>query len=316
MNHDMNSTEDVRRPSLAVCVVTRARAAGLTRALEGIAKQRMSSDECAEIRIIVVDNDSNLSAQAVCDRLRPNYQWKLDYAVEPITGIPCARNRAIEMAILTADLMVFLDDDEVPTGAWLSELVRVWREYSADVVLGPVGHYFPEPVPRWIERGSFFERQPQPTGTICTVGWSGNVLMSTQMLRESGLRFDENYRLTGGTDVMFFRRVYQAGYRMIWADEALATEWIPKYRATLRWLATRNFRIGALDARNLGLWFRLRASIMGLVRIIVGTGCAIVLFPVGKHHSAKAIRWASYGLGLLYGSAGKRFDEYRTVRDV
>jgi hypothetical protein len=68
------------------------------------------------------------------------------------------------------------------------------------------------------------------------------------MLRHSGVRFDETYRFSGGSDTVFFMCVHHAGYLMIWADEALATEWIPKSRATLKWLAMRPFRNGGTKA--------------------------------------------------------------------
>lgn len=316
--YSMVNNDELETPRVAVCVLTRKREAGLTRALEGIAKQRVPSRDSSQIRVIVVDNDANRSGQQVCDRLRSAYPWPLEYAVEPIAGIPCARNRAVEIAVVADDLMVFLDDDEVPSETWLAELLRVWREYSADVVFGRVGQYFPDPVPGWIQRGAFFERRPHPTGTICIVGASGNVLMSTQMLRQSGIRFDETYRFSGGSDFFFFRRVYQAGYRMIWADEALATEWIPKSRTTLKWLAMRHFADGTLFGlgRDLSIWRRLHATALGIARVAFGAGCAVVFLPFGRHRSVKAIRWACYGLGLMYGIAGRNVEQYREPRSV
>jgi glycosyltransferase involved in cell wall biosynthesis len=312
----MENNNELRPPRIAVCILTRMREAGLTRALEGIAKQRVPSRDFSRIRVIVVDNDPGGSGQPVCDRLRRTYPWSLVYAVEPIVGIPYARNRALEMAMTADDLIAFLDDDEVPSEKWLAELLRVRREYSADVVFGPVPPYFPAPVPRWIERGAFFERETHPTGTVCSVGATNNVLMSTRMLRESGIRFDESYRFSGGSDTFFFMRVHRAGYRMIWADEAFVTEWIPKSRATLKWLAMRHFRCGALRGREQSIWGRLRSAALGMARVGFGAGCAVVFFPFGRHRSAKAIRWASYGLGLLYGAAGKHFQEYREPRGV
>lgn len=312
----MVNSDEVRAPRIAICILTRMREAGLTRALEGTAKQRVPSRDFSQIRVVVVDNDPGGSGKAVCDRLRPTYPWSLEYAVEPMVGIPYARNRALEMAMVADDLLAFLDDDEVPSETWLAELLRVWREYSADVVFGPVAPYFVDPLPRWIEQGAFFERGPRLTGTLCTVGYSGNVLMSTHIVRQSGIRFDETYRFSGGSDLFFFERVYEAGYRMIWADEALATEWIPKSRTTLKWLAMRHFRDGALRGRNQSLWRRLRSAAEGAARVIFGTTCAAIFFPIGRHRSAKAIRWASYGLGLLYGVAGKHFQEYREPRSV
>lgn len=312
----MQTADSFKAPRISVCILTRMREAGLARALEGVAKQRVPSCDFAQIRVIVVDNDPGRSGQAVCDRLRSTYPWLLDFALEPIVGIPHARNRALEMALATDDLIAFLDDDEVPSERWLAELLRVRREYSADVVFGPVEPYFPEPVPRWIERGGFFDREVYPTGTVRSIGWTNNVLISTSILRRSGIRFDEAYRFSGGSDNVFFRRVYQEGYRMVWADEALAAEWIPRSRATLKWLAMRHFRNGVLEGRRGSRVRRLQATGIGVARIGFGAGCAVVFLPFGRHLSAKAIRWASYGLGLVYGAAGWHFDEYRAARGV
>ena len=252
------------------------REAGLTRALEGIAKQRVPSREFSRIRVIVVDNDPGRSGQPVCDRLRPTYPWPMEYAVEPIVGIPYARNRAVEMAMVADDLIAFLDDDEVPSEQWLAELLRVWREYSADAVFGPVQPFFPEPVPRWIEQGAFFERELHPTGTVRSVGATNNVLISTRILKQSGIRFDTTYRFSGGSDSALFQCVYQAGYRMIWADEALVTEWIPKSRTTLKWLAMRHFRNGANKSRKQSIRGRFRSAALGVARVVFGASCAAI----------------------------------------
>jgi hypothetical protein len=53
-----------------------------------------------------------------------------------------------------------------------------------------------------------------------------------------------------------------------------------------------------------------------MARFVLGACCTVVFSPFGRHRSVKAIRWASYGLGLVFGAAGLRFEEYRTVRSV
>jgi glycosyltransferase involved in cell wall biosynthesis len=286
------------------------------RTLEGIAKQRLSSTELATVRVIVVDNDPGGSGQQVCDRLRPAYPWPLDYIPEPIVGIPYARNCALKAAIPATDVIAFIDDDEVPSEEWLIHLLRVWREYSADVVFGPVSPYFPDPVPRWIERGAFFEREDRPNGASCSEGSTCNVMMSTRMLSESGIRFDETYPFSGGSDLFLFRRVHKAGYRMVWAENARAVEWIPASRATLKWLLMREFSCGAIVGRQHSIWRRFQSAANGMARAFAGAGCTLLLFPFGRHQSARAVCRASYGLGLLYGATGKQVEHYRIARGV
>jgi succinoglycan biosynthesis protein ExoM len=312
----MQSNHEIHTTRIAVCIPTRLRAAGLVRVLEGIGKQSLSSHDFATVRVIVVDNDPGASGQNVCDRLRPTYPWPLDYILEPKAGIPYARNRALDAAMPENDLLAFIDDDEVPSEKWLVHLLQVWRDYSADVVFGPVKPYFPDKVPRWIERGAFFERDAHPTGTVGAIGGTGNVLMSTRLLKQSGIRFDENYRFSGGSDYFFFLRVREAGYRMVWAEGADAVEWNPACRANLKWLLMRHFRNGALIGRQHSIWRRFQSSAIGMARIVGGIICALVFLPFGRHRSARALRWASYGLGLLYGVSGNHFEEYRMVSSV
>jgi hypothetical protein len=73
----MVNNNEFGTPRIAVCVLTRVREAGLTRALEGIAKQRVPSRDFSRIRVIIVDNDPSRSIQPVCDRIRPTYPWSL-----------------------------------------------------------------------------------------------------------------------------------------------------------------------------------------------------------------------------------------------
>lgn len=302
---------------IAVCLATRCRQAGLNRALVGIAKQTPIFRDVS-VRVIVVDNDEAGSAAVVCDRLRPEYPWPLEYVIEEKAGIAFARNRALEIG-QTDDFIVFLDDDEVPVENWIAELLSAQQQYGADVVFGPALPFFPEPVPQWIMEGHCFSKPRKKTGTACPTGSTQNVLFSTRILHETGLRFDEKFALSGSEDYDFFLRVSRAGYRLVCADEAVVTEWYPRTRANLGWFLKRHFRYGSTEISLRAVdSFPAQAleAVTALGRIIVGLTCSLMFFPLGKRHSINALRWASFGLGLLYGLSGKRFSEYRTVHTV
>ena len=128
---------------VAVCVITHQRPEGLTRlirALDALSFQK----EPPNLQIIVVDNDSTGSALGVCERLRDDVQWPVEYTREPRRGIPQARNKAVQCAVNQAEFLAFIDDDEVPDMSWLDELLRVQRTHDADVVAGPVVPHFME----------------------------------------------------------------------------------------------------------------------------------------------------------------------------
>lgn len=310
---------------VAACIVTYRRPGGLERALEGLARLRFESVERPDLRAIVVDNDPGGSAAAVCERLAPGLELPLVYEAEPRRGISQARNRAVACAAaLGAGFLAFLDDDEVPEPSWLDEMLRVQREYAADVVGGPVLPHFPEPVPAWVVRGRFFEqpfeRPRYPTGTPLKLTAAGNVLVRTKMFEEMGERFDEELGLTGGEDTLFFARACEAGYRLVWADEAVVHEWTPPSRANAGWLLRRAYRLG--NTRSL---YERRAGSGPVVRAVrIAKGCGrlvqglLVLTPaalispfVGRQAVMKSLVLVCRGAGMLAGVFGVRHEEYR-----
>jgi hypothetical protein len=218
-----------------------------------------------------------------------------------------------------AQWICFIDDDEVPERAWLDELLNIQRLYAADVVGGTVVPYFPERVPEWVRRGRFLEYRRHPTGRRLPYVFTNNVLFRAQLLGESRLRFDIRWALTGGEDRHFFQQIGMRGYRIVWADEAVVTEWVPARRATARWILQRGYRYGnttscvELDLRP-GVWMRLRLLAMGGYRILKGCFLLPFTWPFGWHHAVTYLRHICYGVGLLSGWLGMHYAEYRAVR--
>jgi succinoglycan biosynthesis protein ExoM len=302
---------------VAICVITYKRPQGLARLLDGLDKLIFDGDE-PNIEVVAVDNDAERSGAEVCGQRKPSYRWKLTYHVEPQRGIPFARNTAVNQAAPNADFIAFIDDDELPEPNWLNELLRVQREYDADVVAGPVVSRFEGDIAPWIGKGRFFERRRHPTGQILDRAYTGNVLFRTEMLRTLPTLFDERMALTGGSDTHFFRRVARAGYKIVWADEAVVTDWLPASRITARWILQRGFRMGTskvlidMDLRPWPIALPFLTSI-GIYRISTGALLALPGLLIGKHFFMRQVRYVCYGAGLLAGLAGVRYKEYRTT---
>ncbi len=214
---------------LAICVATYQRPEGLKRLLVGLNQLTFSYIEHPNIEVIVVDNDVNSSVEELCKNFQPNFKWQLKYVTESQRGISYARNKCVASASPNADFVAFIDDDEVPEPNWLEELLSVQQMYDADVVGGPVlPRFLTDDVPQWVIKGKFFEQQRYPTGYLLKFTSSGNVLIRSQVLKRMTKIFDERFALTGGEDTHFFMRVYRAGYKLVWADEAIVYEYIPK----------------------------------------------------------------------------------------
>jgi succinoglycan biosynthesis protein ExoM len=301
--------------NVSLCVCTYRRPVGLRRLLDAVA--RIHTARVRRLEIVIVDNDPDGSARATVDSI-DGMPFILRYVNEPRRGISFARNRAVAEADPSSDWIAFLDDDEEPEPAWLDELLRVQAEHGADVVAGPVPPKFESPAPRWVLRGRFHEPPRHATGTLLPYADTGNVLVRASLFREFPAPFAPSLALAGGEDTHFFLRVARARHRIVWADDAVAWEWVPPSRVRLPWLLRRAFRRGntwALLERELepGLRIRARRILRGGGRIARGA----VLLPVaavrGRHAVVDALRGICFGAGSLAGVAGYRYDEYRTT---
>jgi succinoglycan biosynthesis protein ExoM len=303
---------------ISICIITYQRPEGLRRAIEGIAGLEFKQIAPPEIEVIVIDNDAAGAAGEFCDRMRADFPWSLKYEIEPQRGISYARNHAIACVAAAAEFIVTIDDDEVPDAQWLEQLLLVQQQYQADVVSGPVLPVFPdEDVPEWVKQGRFFEPPRYSTGDLIHVAFTNNVLVRAEILRKLGKPFDERFAFTGGEDSHLFMRLFQAGFKMVWANEAIVHEWIPKTRTTKKYILQRGYRswsTHSLLERELYPSVKIQS-----VRIIKGIGliaigiCRLIpsLFQ-GQHAFVIALRSVWRGGGTIAGLLGIHYEEYRS----
>lgn len=300
---------------VSLCVATFGRPEGLDRLARSLARLKPSEFRVA-LELNVVDNDPDGSAEPVCSKLRSEVRFPINYHIEPRRGIPYARNRSVAMIAPEADFAVFVDDDETVEPDWLEQLLRVQRENDADVVSGPVLPRFLSTPSPWMVKGRFFEHDRHQTGDRIDRAYTNNTLVRVEVLRRMAPQFDERMVLSGGSDKQFFRRVREAGYRMVWANDAIVYEWVPESRMTGRWILQRAFRYGIttpLIERSVrpGWGLVARTFAMGCYRVCKGLLLLPVTLPWGRHLSLTCLRHICYGVGMLAGLFGMRYGEYR-----
>ena len=295
---------------VSICVATYKRPDELKRLLRGFEKLTFSQLESPHIEIIVVDNDASGSARVVVEEIVPNFKYPLRYDLEPQQGVSYARNRSIINASDDADFIAIIDDDEISEPDWLETLLVVQDKYEADVVTGPVLPYFETVnVPDWIEKGKFFEPKRYPTGSVMDVAYTGNVLVRSQLLKKLGTVFDERFASIGSEDTHLFMRLHQEGAKIVWADEAIAREWIPQSRINLKWLLERGYwgwSARSLFERELYPSFKIQGIrfVKGCGLVIIGL-CSIPLaFLRGKSAMNGALLSIWRGAGTLSGLLG------------
>jgi GT2 family glycosyltransferase len=286
--------------------------------LLGALQELRFPDEPPALRVLVVDNDPEESAREVCEDARSWLSAPLVYIVEKRRGIPQARNAALAASLAHSDFLAFADDDEVPEPDWLAELLRVQHARNADAVAGPVLPRFEPGAARWLTRGGLFERPRHATGARIDYAYTCNVLVRTAALAQMDALFDERLALTGSSDWEFFERFAASGRRIVWADTAIAHEWVPASRTSVRWLLARGFRVGCSTVRI----ERQRVPRARSVAWLLANGCwcilkgALLLAPAalrGRAALVRVLRLVWYGAGRLYGLGGYSYEEYRTI---
>ena len=298
---------------IAICITTFHRAEGLRRLLTSLTLLHRKQNII--FKVIVVDNDAAESARSVVQAICPKLNYPMTYVVEPEQGLTYARNTALELG-LDSDAIAFLDDDEEADPAWLNELVDTLGAHAADIVTGPVLSRFPNPPADWIVAGGFFDRQRPIAGAVLKEAATNNVLLRTDVLKKTGVRFDHQFAFSGGEDADFFRRLNAAGAKIVASDAAIVHETVPPSRANARWILLRVLRIANSDAyihlkRSSSAFTRIGLLTVGCARIAKSAIATLAAPLFRKHVVIHNLQGIFRGLGACMAGIGLRYDEYK-----
>ncbi|MBY5972418.1 glycosyltransferase family 2 protein [Ferrimonas balearica] len=250
---------------IVVAALTRNRPTMLSRLLRSLGEMDLPTE--ATVTGLIVENDTTPRSQKVVENHAelPN-GLDMHYLQEPRTGIPIARNRAVDWARdQGADALVFVDDDQTVARNWLTELTQVYRETGALLLGGPqllapcpegagfwtrlmhrnMTHRFDKRARRAAAHADIHDTR---NVTISTNNWFGDMRLFT----EHRMRFDESLRKTGGSDLKLYQEVYQANLATGWVADAEVYEWVEPDRISFRYQFRR-----AMDTSNTAYRIRL-----------------------------------------------------------
>lgn len=234
---------------VAVCLCTFRRPKQLSRLLTAL----LTIVRPPSTSFVIVDNDGeDPTVDSLVVEFRAAAEAPVEYVVERRPGISAARNAAVATARrMGATTIAMLDDDEWPSRNWLQRLLAAQEISEAGAVGGPVEPVFGAGslVPKKFE-GLWSVREGRRNGkpyVYCTC----NCLLDLDAIAFLGDKpFPEDFGMSGGEDAVFFRRLFFAGVRMAWAEDALVFEDIPAERATLGWMRRRWYRHGNTGLRS------------------------------------------------------------------
>jgi succinoglycan biosynthesis protein ExoM len=245
--------------AIDVCICTFRRPA-IVETLKAVAAQDVRPS--IALRVIVADNAADAGARESICAAGERLGLDLVYVHAPEKNISIARNACLTAA--HAEWLAFVDDDECPTPAWLSELTAEARRGDWDAVLGPVQAVYPERSPSWLRACDLHSARPVWVRGRIETGYTGNVLLRRELIERAGIAFQTAFGRTGGEDIDFFYRLRDAGGRIGYAPAALVHEPVPLERTSLGYLLRRNFRQGQTHARRLRRCSNIRPNILHL----------------------------------------------------
>ncbi len=261
---------------VVVAICTYDRYPLLRRALAGALRQQAPG---LDWRVVVVDNSPD-QAQAAAERDRHAGTGRLDYRLEPRSGIANARNVALAAAQdAGAEILVFLDDDAVPREDWLARLVGAFDAADIAAVGGKVELEWSTPRPAWLHDLAL------PYLSLIDWGPERRALSAQEWLACANLAFRvAALAAIGGFDVLLGRsgpgatlvsneesqvlqRLRQAGQRLLYEPTAVVSHlahpdrlsqvW---FRRRAAWQAVSDFLQdpAAATARLAGAWREIR----------------------------------------------------------
>jgi glycosyltransferase involved in cell wall biosynthesis len=312
---------------VAVAACTRRRPRMLERLLGSFAA--LEVPEGVIPLFVVVENDTEAQSTHVIDAFRDRLPGPLHSALEPVAGIPMARNRGLdEAAAVDADLVLYVDDDETVAPDWLSALVAAWRTSTAELIGGPV-RLTPPPegltgpqqtvydgmVKRFAGKESrAVDRMAAGQAHRVTVV-TNNWLCDMRLYHDLGLRFDEALQFTGGSDTKFFRDARAQGVETGWAPDAIVYETVPPERLTLPYQFSRGrdqsatsfgqkLAAGNWLAAGRGILIEVPLRALGLVLIALS-------LPITRSYGLVSLfrqaGWIAGRLTRLFGRASKLY---------
>lgn len=305
-------------PDILLGIITCKRPNLLNELLNSLYSQTIFNTQ-TKVQTVIVDNDQNQSALPIFNQHRNTFPTELCYLTEKTKGIPFARNRILDQALSTdASFVVFIDDDETASPEWLETLYSLIRNNDIDAVQGQVISLLPDgKLPGWANKAKRKEGNKKEGSR--RIGLStNNVIFSSRLISELGLRFDERFALTGGSDIDFFERAAKLGSRHIWTNKAIVYEKIPTSRLSLNWQFQRLFRVGAtntyMSLQQKGFLPTLVRYVPKIIiRMLAGPLILLFLGLFSSEMRLLAVQWIGSAIGHTSGFLGIMGQEYAKI---
>lgn len=218
----------------------------------------MRAQDCPiPFEILAVNNNSKDNTLAILEGLAARPGVPLRFVTETAQGIVPARNRALAEA-LHSDILVFIDDDEMPRGGLLQAACDALLNEAAACAGGRVTvNFAPRVRPPWlgdellgflaaVDYGAkpFWIKHPD------TPVWTANVAYDMRLFRdEPELRFDPRYNragtaVGGGEDIAMFNQLLARGTPIRYRPDMQVEHFVEPWRLRRRYFLKLHYQAG------------------------------------------------------------------------
>lgn len=206
----------------------------------------MRLQDCpVSFEILAVNNNSKDNTLAILENLAAQPGAPLRFVTETAQGIVPARNRAIEET-LDSDILVFMDDDELPQDGLLNAAHDAIVKEGAQCAGGRVEVDFaPHGRPAWLEDDLLgflaevnHDDMPFWITEDSTPIWTANIAYDMRLFRNNpSLRFDKRYNrkgtnVGGGEDAIMFRTLLSHGTKIRYRPDMRVWHFVEPWRLT------------------------------------------------------------------------------------
>lgn len=240
-------------PTLIVAFCTFKRADRLDSLVDALRGQRCP----VPFEILAVNNNSPDDTLDVLARLQNQPGAPLRVVTETAPGIVPARNRALAES-LDHDILVFIDDDELPQPGFLEAAYDAIANEGAQCAGGRIAMDFSTiRRPNWLGDELLGFLAAVDHGPDCfwiqspdTPIWTANVTYDMQLFRnEPALRFDARYNreganVGGGEDAVMLKALLDRGVRIRYRPDMAVLHAVESWRLRRRYFIKLHYRAG------------------------------------------------------------------------
>jgi GT2 family glycosyltransferase len=215
----------VQELKISVVTPTFRRKEILLRHLEALNRQTLDR---SRFEVVVADDGSNDGTREAVEGFKALYP--LRYCCQSNRGLAATRNLGLQHA--SHDLILFLDDDVIPSESCLEEHLRPHLEEERVVVLGSLPYpeeLLQDPFIQYLQRANHFDlfenKRRYEGGRPPLQPLNGNSSVRKDHLIEVGLYDEATFDDYGGEDVELGYRLEKAGLRWVYNPRAVGVHY-------------------------------------------------------------------------------------------